>query len=315
MMQPRLIAVVGATGTGKSELAISIAKKIQQQGANAEIINADAMQLYKGMNIGTAKLTAQQQQGIQHHLIDVLEITQESTAAEYQKMARSKVLELQEKNVIPIVVGGSMLYVAALLNNFDFPERDATLRAELESELLEFGAHHMHQKLAEIDPIAASRIIPENGRRIVRALEIVILTGEPFAAALPEQIESWQPVLEIGLRMDRELLLPRLEKRVLSMWEAGLISEVQSLIPHGIRESKTASVAIGYSQALAQIDGEYSQDEAMASTIQLTQRYARRQVSWFKRDTRIQWLDALSEDLPNQAFALVEQAGFLRREL
>jgi tRNA dimethylallyltransferase len=314
-MASKLIAVVGATGTGKSELSIGLAKKIAKLGLRAEIINADAMQLYRGMDIGTAKLSVDERRGIDHHLIDVLEITQESTAAEYQKLARAKILELQSSGVIPILVGGSMLYVASCLNNFEFPERDQELRAELESELAEHGALYMHGKLAELDSVAASRIIPENGRRIVRALEIVMITGEPFAAALPEKIDSWQPVLELGLRMERELLLPRLEKRVHGMWEKGLLSEVESLIPRGIRESKTASVAIGYAQALGELDGELSRDEAIASTVMLTQRYARRQVSWFKRDERIHWLEALDDDVLEQAFEKVVADGILGSEV
>ena len=310
-MPANLIAVVGATGTGKSDLAIAIAKHVMSQGKSAEIVNADAMQLYRGMDIGTAKLALDQRQGIPHHLIDVLEITEESTAAQYQRLAREKIKELQASGVVPILVGGSMLYLAAVLNNFDFPERDSVLRAELEAELSEHGPHYMHRKLSELDPIAASRIIPENGRRIVRALEIVILTGEPFAAALPEKIDSWQPVLEIGLKLEREFLIPKLEQRVHRMWESGLVAEVEKLIPLGLRESKTASVAIGYAQALAQLDQIYTEQEAMAQTIQLTQRYARRQVSWFKRDERIHWLSALDSNHSDQAFELVEQDGIL----
>jgi tRNA dimethylallyltransferase len=314
-MASKLIAVVGATGTGKSELAIGLAEKIAALGLRAEIINADAMQLYRGMDIGTAKLPITERRGINHHLIDLLEITQESTAAEYQKLARAEILELQQSSVIPILVGGSMLYVASCLNNFEFPERNQELRAELEAELIEFGPLHMHKKLAELDEVAASRIIAENGRRIVRALEIVMITGEPFAAALPEKIDSWQPVLEIGLRMERELLLPRLEKRVHGMWDQGLLSEVESLIPLGIRESKTASVAIGYAQALGELDGELSREEAIASTVMLTQRYARRQVSWFKRDDRIAWLEALDETVLDQAFDKVLADGILGSEV
>jgi tRNA dimethylallyltransferase len=310
-MSSKLIAVVGATGTGKSELAIGIAERINQLGLRAEIVNADAMQLYMGMDIGTAKLPTSERRGITHHLIDVLEITQESTAAEYQKLARAKILELQSSGVIPILVGGSMLYVASCLNNFEFPERDQELRAELEAQLTEHGPHHMHRKLAELDEIAASRIIPENGRRIVRALEIVMLTGEPFAAALPEKAESWQPVLEFGLRMEREELLPRLEQRVRRMWEQGIIDEVAALIPLGFRNSKTASVAIGYAQALGQLDGEFSSEEAIASTVMLTQRYARRQVSWFKRDERIQWLEAMDADVLESAMVAVDKDGIL----
>jgi tRNA dimethylallyltransferase len=310
-MSSQLIAVVGATGTGKSELAIGIAERIAKLGLKAEIVNADAMQLYKGMDIGTAKLPIPERRGIAHHLIDVLDITQESTAAEYQKLARAKILKLQDTGIIPILVGGSMLYVASCLNNFEFPERDQQLRAELEQELETNGPLYMHRKLAELDEIAASRIIPENGRRIVRALEIVMITGEPFAAALPEKTDSWQPVLEFGLRMEREALLPRLEQRVVRMWEQGLVEEVESLISVGFRESKTASVAIGYAQALAQIDGELSREEAIASTVSLTQRYARRQVSWFKRDERIQWLEALDEGVLDQAISAVDEDGIL----
>jgi tRNA dimethylallyltransferase len=313
-MATKLIAVVGATGTGKSELALGLAEKILQHGIKAEIVNADAMQLYRGMDIGTAKLSISDRRGIDHHLIDVLAITEESTAAEYQKLARAKILELQASDTIPILVGGSMLYVASCLNNFQFPERDQQLRAELEAELTEHGPIHMHKKLEQIDEVAASRIIKENGRRIVRALEIVMLTGEPFAAALPEKVDSWQPVVEFGLRIDRETLLPRLEERVHEMWNRGLLDEVESLISNGLRGSKTASVAIGYSQALGFIDGELTREEAIASTVQLTQRYARRQVSWFKRDDRINWLEALDPDLADQAFRKVVAEGILDLE-
>jgi len=311
---PKIIAVVGATGTGKSELAIFLAQRLAERGRRAEIVNADAMQLYRGMDIGTAKLPLSERRGITHHLIDVLAITEESTAAEYQKLAREKVIALQDEGIIPILVGGSMLYIAAALNNFDFPVRDADLRAELELELEKVGPVELHRRLAELDPIAASRIIPENGRRVVRALEIVMLTGEPFAAALPEKIDSWQPVLELGLSIERPVLVERLAQRVLGMWRAGLVEEVSGLLPLGLRESKTASVAIGYAQALGQLDGELSEQEAIESTTRLTQRYARRQVSWFKRDDRIQWLDALSEGMENSAFELVLRSGIVELE-
>lgn len=304
MNSPRLIAVVGPTGTGKSALAIDIARRFIAGGQPAEIINADAMQLYRGMDIGTAKLSIAERQGVKHHLIDVLELTEESTAAQYQKLARAKILELQESGIVPILVGGSMLYVAAALNEFDFPARDSAIREQLEMELTELGAEKMHQKLKELDPVAASRIIPQNGRRIVRALEIVMLTGEPFAAALPDKTTSWQPVIEIGLRMDREILVERLAERVVGMWRAGLLEEVENLAQQGLRVSKTASVAIGYAQALAQLDGEISEEEAIAATIQLTQRYARRQMSWFKRDERIIWLDSLDQDLNDKAWQI-----------
>ena len=310
-MPAQLIAIVGPTGTGKSELAIRIAETIRDHGSSAEIVNADAMQLYRGMDIGTAKLPTKERRGIEHHLIDVLDVTQESTAAEYQKLARAKILEIQSNGAVPILVGGSMLYVAAVLNNFEFPVRDKDLRAQLEQQLLELGPEAMHQKLAEIDAVAASRIDPENGRRIVRALEIVTLTGEPFAAALPDEIDSWQEVLEIGLRMDREVLVARLEQRVRLMWDSGMVKETQNLIDKGLRESVTAGYAIGYAQALAQIDGELDQEQAIESTTRLTQKYARRQMSWFKRDTRINWLDALDPEVTNLAMELVRQHGLL----
>ena len=310
-MPAQLIAVVGSTGTGKSELAIRIAETFRQDGQEAEIVNADAMQLYKGMDIGTAKLPITERRGIEHHLVDLLEVKQESTAAEYQKIARAKILEIQSRGAMPILVGGSMLYVAAVLNNFEFPVRDKDLRASLEQELLELGPNAMHQKLVELDASAASRIDPENGRRIVRALEIVTLTGEPFAAALPDEIESWQEVLEIGLRMDREILVAKLAERVRGMWSRGMVEETKLLVSQGLRESVTAGYAIGYAQALAQLDGELSQEQAIESTTKLTQKYARRQMSWFKRDTRINWLDALDPEVTNLANALVRSHGLL----
>jgi tRNA dimethylallyltransferase len=314
-MPAQLIAVVGSTGTGKSELAIRIAEALRQEGGAAEIVNADAMQLYKGMDIGTAKLPISERRGIEHHLVDVLEVTQESTAAEYQKIARAKILEIQARAAIPILVGGSMLYVAAVLNNFEFPVRDKDLRARLEQELLDLGPKAMHQKLMELDTSAASRIDPENGRRIVRALEIVTLTGEPFAAALPDEIDSWQEVLEIGLRMDREILVAKLEQRVRGMWSRGMVEETKKLVSMGLRESVTAGYAIGYAQALAQLDGELGQEQAIESTTKLTQKYARRQLSWFKRDTRINWLDALDPELTNLAIALVRKHGLFASSL
>ena len=302
----RLIAVVGPTGAGKSALAIEIAKHIIVKGGKAEVINCDSMQFYKGMDVGTAKLTLDERQGIKHHLFDFLEITDESTAAEYQQIARPLITELQSRGVTPILVGGSMLYVAAVLNMFEFPARDEELRAKLEQDLLDLGPHEMHRRLKALDPVAASRIIPENGRRSVRAIEIVTLTGEPFAAALPDVPEDWQPVLEIGINGDREDLRARLEARVNQMWQQGLIEEVKSLESKGIREGKTSSVAIGYAQALKQIDGEMTELEAIADTVRLTQKYARRQMSWFRRDQRINWLDYQDPAATSKALALVD---------
>lgn len=301
----KLIAVVGPTGTGKSDLAIKIAESLISQGLPAEIINADSMQFYKGMNIGTAKLPENERQGIAHHMIDVLEIRDESTAAEYQKQVRPIIEQLQEGGTTPILVGGSMLYVAAALNTFEFPARDETLRAELELDLEQFGSHAMHNRIQQLDATAASRIDPANGRRVVRALEILLLTGEPFAAELPAETTSWQPVIEIGLNSERSHLVERLALRVERMWQQGLVEEAEGLIAEGIREGKTSSRAIGYAQALAQLDGTMSQSEAMAETVQLTQRYARRQMSWFKRDERINWFDYQDQNLFDRVMNLV----------
>jgi tRNA dimethylallyltransferase len=292
-----LVAVVGPTGTGKSELGLQLAEHLIARQRPAQIVNCDSMQFYRGMDIGTAKLSMDERRGVKHHMIDTLDIRDESTAAEYQQQVRPLIEELQAKSITPILVGGSMLYIAAALNTFEFPERDAELRQQLEVELEALGSHAMHRRIAELDPIAASRIDPLNGRRVVRALEILLITGEPFSAALPDENESWQPVLEIGLNSDRAHLVERLAKRVEKMWQQGLVDEAQSLISSGLREGKTSSMAIGYRQALAQLDGELSQQEAIDQTVQLTQRYARRQMSWFRRDERINWFDYQQPDL------------------
>ena len=302
---PKLLAVVGPTGTGKSNLAIALAHELAANGQPAEIVNSDSMQFYRGMNIGTAKLGLEERQGVPHHLIDTLEIIDESTAAEYQRVARPLIQEIQARGAVPILCGGSMLYVAAVLNTFEFPGHDDELRAELEADLELRGSIALHRDLAELDPSAASRVDPLNPRRVVRALEIVKLTGRPFAASLPEKTESWQPVLELGLNSDRAHLVERLHQRVENMWTAGLLDEVKALLPAGIREGKTASRAIGYAQAIAQLDGHIGQDEAIALTAQLTSRYARRQMSWFRRDERINWFDYQSDSLLAEARALV----------
>ena len=302
----RLIAIVGPTGAGKSDLALQIAQHIIAAGGKAEIINSDSMQFYRGMNIGTAKLDLDERKDIPHHFLDWLEITDESTAAEFQSEARPIIEKLQNEGITPILVGGSMLYVAAVLNLFEFPARDETLRAQLEQDLIDVGPHELHRRLQAIDPVAASRIIPENGRRTVRALEIVTLTGEPFAAEIPEDIKDWQPVLEIGVNGPREDLRERLAIRVAKMWEQGLVAEVRALEDEGIRNGKTSSRAIGYAQALAQIDGSMNEAEAIADTVRLTQKYARRQMSWFRRDKRIQWLDYQDPQLAQKALALVD---------
>jgi tRNA dimethylallyltransferase len=293
----KLIAVVGPTGTGKSDAGISIAKHIETLGGKAEIINSDSMQFYRGMDIGTAKLSFEERRGVPHHLLDWLSITDESTAAEYQPVARKKILELQAAGVTPILVGGSMLYIAAVLNEFGFAARDEKIRADLEAELIRVGESELYRKLLSLAPDTASRIDPKNGRRIVRALEVVTITGEDFAAKLPDLNESWQPVLEIGLNSDRAHLVNRLYQRAAKMWERGILREAEALIPLGVREGKTSSHAIGYAQALAQLDGESTEEQAIEETARLTARYARRQMSWFRRDPRINWFDYQDENL------------------
>ena len=303
--RPEFIAIVGPTGTGKSSLSLDLIERLAKHGVKAEIVNADAMQFYKGMDIGTAKLSVPERRGIQHHLLDWIEITEESTAANYQKIGRAKLEELLEAGILPIVVGGSMLYIASLINTFEFPGRDEELRAELESQLEELGARVMHERLRALDEVAAGRIEPNNGRRIVRALEIVLVTGEPFAASLPDEFESFKPNLQIGLNSDRSDLVERLAKRVNLMWEKGLVEEVSGLLDLGLRESKTARQAIGYAQALGQIDGNLSESEAIAETTMLTQRYSRRQMSWFRRDPRIIWHDYQNPEVTQQVSELV----------
>lgn len=300
----RLISIVGPTGTGKSDLCLALAAALLESGNPAEIVNTDSMQFYRGMNIGTAKLAESERGGVTHHLIDWLEVTDESTAAEYQLQAREIIEGIQSRGAVPILVGGSMLYIAAVLNTFEFPGQDEELRAKLEQELIEVGPGLMHRKLQELDPVAASRIDPLNGRRIVRAIEIVSVTGAPFAASLPDEPESWQPVLEIGLNSERAHLVERLNQRVEKMWQRGLVDEVEQLIGHGLREAKTSKRAIGYAQALAQLDGEITQAEAIEQTKLLTARYARRQMSWFRRDKRINWLDYQDSEATSKAIEL-----------
>lgn len=305
---PEFISIVGPTGTGKSSLALDLIEALEADGIRAEVINADAMQFYKGMDIGTAKLTEKERRGITHHLIDWLEVTEESTAANYQVKARQKIAELKQNSIMPIFVGGSMLYLASVLNTFEFPGRDEDLRADLEKELESEGPIAMHSKLAALDEVAASRIEQTNGRRIVRALEIVMLTGKPFAASLPQQFESFLPNLQIGLNSDRRHLVERLGRRVNLMWEKGLLDEVELLVKQGLRDSKTARQAIGYAQALKQMDAEITKEQAIAETAQLTSRYARRQMSWFRRDRRIIWFDYQDPNLVPETIRLVRKA-------
>lgn len=279
---PRVIAVGGPTGTGKSELSLDIAERLGARGLRAEILNADAMQLYRGMDVGTAKLPVGERRGIEHHLLDVLDVTEEASVARYQVEARRLIQSLSADGVVPILVGGSGLYLSSVLFDFSFPGTDPEIRARLERDLAETGPGRLHARLAETDPESARRIGSSNGRRLVRALEVAELTGTASTGLLPEQAATPESSIVI-LSSPREELVERLDARVERMWRAGLVDEVRGLDERGLRSGITASRAIGYAQALAQIDGGMTEAEAIADTQRLTRRYARRQVSWFRR--------------------------------
>lgn len=304
----RLIVIVGPTGTGKSELSLDLAEHLRAGGRPAEIVNADAMQLYRGMDIGTAKLLPAERRGIRHHLLDVLDVTDEATVANYQREARAAISAIVARGAVPILVGGSGLYISSVVYDFQFPGTDPALRAALEAELTEHGPGTLYARLKDVDPGAAERIGASNGRRLVRALEIVQLTGGPHLAALPDEPMYWMPALTLGLRMPREVLTPRLDARVDAMWAAGLVDEVEALRPLGLETGITASRAIGYAQALAELNGTMSRPDAMEATQQFTRRYARRQVSWFKRSADTQWIDALASDRLAQATHALDAA-------
>ncbi|ASD21653.1 tRNA (adenosine(37)-N6)-dimethylallyltransferase MiaA [Cryobacterium sp. LW097] len=296
-----LVVIVGPTGTGKSELSLDIAERLIAAGRPAEIVNADAMQLYRGMDIGTAKLAPAERRGVPHHLLDVLDVADEATVARYQVEARAAITGILDRGAVPILVGGSGLYVSSVVYDFQFPGTDPVLRARLEAELVDQGPGLMYDRLKAVDPGAAARIGASNGRRLVRALEVVELTGAPHTAALPGDPVYWMPAVTLGLRLPREVLTPRLDARVDRMWTAGLVEEVRALIPAGLEGGVTASRAIGYAQALGQVHGTMSQADAVEATQQLTRRYARRQVSWFKRDPHTHWIDADDADRVDQA--------------
>lgn len=297
MTAPTLWAVVGATGTGKTGLSLELAEALAARGRPAEIVNADAMQLYRGMDIGTAKLPEAERRGIPHHLFDALAVTDEAAVAWYQDAARAAIRGIHARGADAILVGGSGLYVSAVLWDFRFPPRDEALRAELEDELERRGSGVLFARLREADPAAAERIDPRNGRRVVRALEVLAQGGETHGGALPEAPELWHPDTRIlATAIDRETLVPLLDARVEGMWSAGLVDEVEALRPEGLERGATAGRAIGYAQALAQLRGNLTRDEAIAETQALTRRYARRQVSWFRRYRDARWVDARTAD-------------------
>jgi len=302
-----LIAVVGATGTGKSAFALDLAEAIGRAGRTVEVVNADAMQLYRGMDIGTAKLGVAERREVPHHLLDVLEVTDEASVAAYQRDARARIDEITARGGVALLVGGSGLYVSSVIHDFRFPGTDAQVRARLEAELEAHGPGLLHARLRDIDPETAAKVDPLNGRRVVRALEVIEVTGEPAAARIPDDPVPWRPHRIVHLRSDRERLVQRLDARVEGMWAAGLVDEVRELVPHGIERGVTARKAIGYAQALAELQGRMSRADAVAETQQLTRTYARRQVGWFKRYREAVQLDA--DDSVALGAELVRQAA------
>ncbi|KQT94113.1 tRNA dimethylallyltransferase [Marmoricola sp. Leaf446] len=280
-----VVAVVGATAAGKSDLALDLALDL-----GGEVVNTDSMQLYRGMDIGTAKLPEAERRGVRHHLLDVLEVTESATVAQFQQEARAAIADCHARGVVPVLVGGSALYTRAVLDRFEFPGTDPQVRARLEAELAERGPHSLHDRLAEVDPAAAAQVLPSNGRRVVRALEVVEITGRPFAATLPVHEYAAPATVQVGVDVDRGLLEERIATRVDRMWQAGLVAEVQELLGRGLREGRTAHRALGYRQVLAALDGEITEAQAREQTVTGTRRFARRQDSWFRKDDRVVWV-------------------------
>ncbi|WP_127793159.1 tRNA (adenosine(37)-N6)-dimethylallyltransferase MiaA [Agromyces sp. LHK192] len=302
-----LIAIVGATGTGKSAFALDLAEAWARNGRHAEVVNADAMQLYRGMDIGTAKLTVEERRGIPHHLLDVLDVTQEASAAAYQQAARAEIERIAQDGGTALLVGGSGLYVSSVIHDFRFPGTDAAIRARLEAELAESGPGLLHARLRAIDAETAAGVDAANGRRVVRALEVIELTGESKAARLPDEPVPWRPHRVVHLRSDRAVLVDRLDRRVEQMWRDGIVDEVESLVPAGLERGVTARRAIGYAQALGELHGRMTRAEAIEQTQQLTRTYARRQVSWFKRYPGAAIVDA--DDPAARAAELARQSA------
>ncbi|MEK6438899.1 tRNA (adenosine(37)-N6)-dimethylallyltransferase MiaA [Pseudonocardia sp. T1-2H] len=296
----RLVAVVGPTATGKSDLALDLAEAL-----DGEIVNADAMQLYRGMDVGTAKLTVPERRGIPHHQLDVLDVTETASVAVYQREARTVIERLLAAGRTPVLVGGSGLYIQAVVDELEFPGTDPQVRGRLETELARVGAPTLHRRLAEVDPVAAEAVLPSNGRRIVRALEVVELTGRPFSANLPGTRPPRYDAVLLGVDRNTAELDERVALRVDRMLADGLVEETRELVGRGLREGRTASRALGYQQVLAAFDGEYPLETAAEETVRRTRRFVRRQRSWFRRDRRIHWLDGAEPELSARARRLV----------
>lgn len=298
----RVVTIVGPTASGKSSLAVGLAQRL----GSAEIVNADSMQLYRGMDIGTAKPPAAEREGVPHHLFDVLDVTEPAAVAEFQTWARAAITDCQQRGVTPIVVGGSALYVRAVLDRLDFPGTDPATRERWKAELAARGPEALHAELARRDPAAAAQILPTNDRRVVRALEVIDLTGEPFAATMPPYESVFDGLTMLGLDVPRDVLDVRLTERVDQMWAAGLVDEVRALREAGLEEGLTASRALGYQQILAFLRGEMTEAEAREATVTGTRKFARRQDRLFRKDPRIHWLPYDADDLVDQAMAVLK---------
>jgi tRNA dimethylallyltransferase len=299
---PPIVAVVGPTAAGKSDLSLDLAERL-----GGEVVNTDSMQVYRGMDIGTAKLPVEERRGIPHHLLDRLEVTEPATVAEFQGWARAVIDDCRSRGVVPVLVGGSALYTRAILDRFEFPGTDPAVRRQLEEELAAVGPEAMHRRLTAVDAEAAARIIPANGRRIVRALEVIAITGRPFSATLPELRYFYDGAHQVGVDIPRPVLDERIALRVQRMWDAGFVEEVRRLADRGLRAGRTANRALGYQQVLDFLDGELTEDEAKEQTITGTRRFARRQDSWFRKDPRITWVGWDDPDRVEQAASLIAQ--------
>lgn len=295
--------LVGPTASGKSGLAVDLALALAERGRPAEIVNADSMLVYRGMDIGTAKPTVDERRGVRHHLIDIMDVTETASVATFQGMARETIADCRARGVIPIVVGGSALYSRAVTDEFDFPGTDPKIRAAWEAELERVGPEALHAELARREPAAAEQVLPGNGRRIVRALEVIDLTGS-FVAHLPRLVYALRGVVQVGLDLERDVLDERIEMRVDQMWADGLVDEVRRLIPEGLREGRTASRALGYRQVLEFVAGECTEKDARDATVTQTRRFARKQLGWYRRDERITWIPALTDDRVDRALEI-----------
>jgi tRNA dimethylallyltransferase len=298
---PPIVAVVGATASGKTSLSLDLAERL-----GGEIVNTDAMAVYRGMDIGTAKPAPSERRGVPHHLLDLLEVTDPLTVAEFQRQARAVIAELRDRGAAPVLVGGSALYTRAIVDRFEFPGTDPAVRARLEAELAEVGPGELYRRLADRDPEAAARILPENGRRVVRALEVIEITGRPFSASLP-RLEYVDPAtVQIGVEIDRPTLDARIEQRVDRMFADGFVDEVAGLLERGLGRGRTASRAIGYPEVTAYLSGELTLEEARERTVVATRRFARRQDAWFRKDPRIVWV---GHDDPDRVGKAMEAIG------